>query len=63
MVATAGITIRVFVTFSDCKESNATKPSRQRMCGLNFSHAVIIEMRVRNKKLQSSNLVRLNRAQ
>jgi len=31
MVATARITIRFFVTFPDCKESNATKPSREGM--------------------------------
>jgi len=31
MVATARITIRLFVTFPDCKESKATKPSRERM--------------------------------
>ena len=31
MVATAKITTCVFVTFSDCKESSATKPSRERM--------------------------------
>jgi len=35
MVATAAFTIRVFVTFSDCQESKATKPSRERMWGLN----------------------------
>jgi len=28
---------------------------------LNFPYAVIIEIRIRNKKLQSSNQVRLNR--
>jgi len=44
MVATARITIRVFVTFSDCKESNATKPSRERMGGYDFPYNVIIEI-------------------
>jgi len=29
--ATANMTIRVFVTFSDCKESNTTTPSGERM--------------------------------
>jgi len=29
MVATAWFTIRVFVIFSDCKESNAMKPSQE----------------------------------
>jgi len=31
MVATARFTIRVFGTFSDCKESNASKLSRERV--------------------------------
>ena len=35
MVATARFTIRAFVTFSDCSESNATKLSRESMSGLN----------------------------
>ena len=50
MVATARITIRVFVTFSDCKESSATKPSRENMWGLNFPYAVIIKRRVNKWK-------------
>jgi len=44
MVATARITIRVFVIISDCKESNATKPLRERMWGFNFPYNVIIEI-------------------
>jgi len=38
MVATARFTIRVFASFSDCYESKATKPSRERMWGLNANH-------------------------
>ena len=33
MFATARFTIRMFVTFSDCEELNATKPSRERLWG------------------------------
>ena len=43
MVATR-ITIRVFVTLSDCKEPKATTPPRERMWGLNFPYAVIIKI-------------------
>jgi len=32
---TRHVTIHVFVTFSDCKEWNATKPSREMMWGSN----------------------------
>jgi len=35
MVATARFTSHVFVTFTDCQESNATKLWRDRMRGLN----------------------------
>ena len=51
MVATARITIRVFVTFSACKESNVTKLSRERCeVYLNLPYAVTIETRVKNWK-------------
>jgi len=38
MVATARITIHVFVTFSDCKESNETKLWHDRMRCLRNDH-------------------------
>jgi len=62
MVETAGITIRVFVTFSDCKESNVTKPPRQRMWGLNFSHAVIIEIRVKKCVVKKATIIESSKA-
>ena len=31
LVVTLRFTIRVFIIFSDCKESNSTKPSREKM--------------------------------
>jgi len=33
MIANAGFMVHVLVTFSDCKESNAMKPSREKVRG------------------------------
>jgi len=55
MVATAKFMIRVVATLSDCKESNATIAVAVLMLSL-------WKFVLRNKQLQSSNLVRLNKA-
>jgi len=49
MVASARFTIRVFVTFWECQESNAAKPLSERMRGLNFLYAVVIKIHINNQ--------------
>jgi len=59
MVPTARFTIRVFATFSDCWESNATKLARERMWGLNENRHQNVINRVRYTCSEGLDILRI----